>query len=90
MKLGCGHEVEARFIEKTWFEKELEKVHRDMEKKIYGWVCWLSHIEWKINHNLDSTHIDKPFISIQFLVTKMEELDFIQKLEVILPLQDRP
>ncbi len=36
MKLGCGHEVEAQFIGKTWFEKELEKVHRDMEKKIYG------------------------------------------------------
>jgi len=36
MKLGRGHDVEARFIEKTWFEKELEKVHRDMEKKIYG------------------------------------------------------
>ncbi len=36
MKLGCGRKVEARFIEKTWFEKELEKVHSDMEKKIYG------------------------------------------------------
>ncbi len=36
MKLGCEHDVKTRFIEKTWFEKELEKVHRDMEKKIYG------------------------------------------------------
>ncbi len=36
MKLGRVSDVEAQFIEKTWFEKELEKVHRDMEKKIYG------------------------------------------------------
>jgi len=36
MKLGREHKVEAQFIEKTWFEKELEKVHKDIEKKIYG------------------------------------------------------